>query len=99
MTFWEMHDLLFDNQFAFEDSDLTTYAQNLDLNMRQFAEDMKSEEIVKKVKDDFLSGVRSGVNGTPTFFINGVRFDQPSEVEFLQEAIESAAKNGARKEE
>jgi len=97
--FWEMHDLLFDNQFAFEDSDLTTYAQNLDLNMRQFAEDMKSEEIVKKVKDDFLSGVRSGVNGTPTFFINGVRFNQPSEVEFLQEAIESAAKNGTGKEE
>ena len=60
---------------------------------------MRSEEIAKKVKDDFLSGVKSGVNGTPTFFINGVRFDQPSEVEFLQEAIESAAKNGTRKEE
>ena len=97
--FWKMHDLLFDNQFAFEDSDLTTYAQNLDLDMRQFAEDIKSEEIAKKVKDDFLSGVRSGVNGTPTFFINGVRFDQPSEVESLQEAIESAAKNGTGKEE
>ena len=91
--FWEMHDLLFDNQFAFEDSDLTTYAQNLDLDMRQFAEDMRSEEIAKKVKDDFLSGVNSGVNGTPTFFINGTRFDQPSEVEFLREAIESTAKN------
>jgi len=97
--FWEMHNLLFDNQFAFEDNDLMTYAQSLGLDMRQFTEDMKSEEIVKKVKDDFSSGVRSGVNGTPTFFINGVRFDQPSEVKFLQEAIESAAKNETRKEE
>jgi protein-disulfide isomerase len=91
--FWGMHDLLFDNQPAFEDGDLTTYAQNLGLDMQQFTEDMKSEEIAKKVKDDFLSGVKSGVNGTPTFFINGVHFNQPSEAEFLQEAIESAAKN------
>jgi protein-disulfide isomerase len=91
--FWQMHDLLFENQSELEDQDLIIYAQSLGLDIKQFNKDMNSQEIAKKVKDDFLSGVNSGVNGTPTFFINGTRFDQPSEVEFLREAIESTAKN------
>jgi len=90
--FWEMHDMLFENQFAFEDQDLIKYAQSLNLDMQRFLKDMNSEEITKKVKEDFIGGVRSGVNGTPTFFINGIRFNRPCEVSYLQEAIEAAMK-------
>jgi len=87
--FWEMHDMLFENQYALEDQNLINYAQSLNLDIQQFIQDMKSEEIIKKIKEDFLSGARSGVNGTPTFFINGIRFDKPYELSYLQEAVES----------
>lgn len=89
--FWEMHDLLFENQQALEDIDLLAYAKELNLDIPQFSEDMKTEEVIKKVQNDFISGVRSGVNGTPTFFINGQRHDGSYELDFLMEAIEMAA--------
>jgi protein-disulfide isomerase len=87
-----MHDLLFDNQYAFEDQSLIGYAQSLDLNIDQFIKDMNSQETARKINEDFLSGVKSGVNGTPTFFINGVRFNGPTELKALREAIEAAMK-------
>jgi protein-disulfide isomerase len=87
--FWEMHDLIFENQQALEDEDLVAYAKALNLNINQFRNDMASEKIARKVKDDFMTGVRSGVGGTPTFFINGTRFDGPSELNLLLEAINS----------
>ena len=96
--FWEMHDLLFENQEALEDHDLFSYAKKLNINLRQFDKDMKSEKTAKDVGNDFLSGVKSGVNGTPTFFINGIRFDEPCERDLLIEAIESAV-NIKRKED
>lgn len=92
--FWGMHDLLFENQESLEDQDLITYANNLNLDIRQFEEDMASEEVMNKVKEDFMSGVKSGVNGTPTLFINGVRFDKSCEVEILKSAIDLAIKGG-----
>lgn len=73
--FWEMHDMLFENQDALENEDLQKYAKALNLDMDQFIKDMKSDEVAEKVHEDFMSGVRSGVNGTPTFFINGKRYD------------------------
>lgn len=91
--FWQMHDLLFENQEGLEDGDLIVYAKGLGLNISQFKKDMLSKEIMKKVKEDFAGGVRSGVNGTPTFFINGQRFDGPCEADLLVRAIERAAKN------
>ncbi len=86
--FWEMHYLLFENQEALEDQKLIGYAKDLNLDSQQFKKDMRSEEVARKVKDDFMNGVRSGVNGTPTFFINGIRFDGSYEVGSLQKAIE-----------
>ena len=52
-------------------------------DLDQFAEDIDSEEVAEKVRSDFLSGARSGVNGTPTFFINGERYDGSWEPEAL----------------
>lgn len=87
--FWEMHDLLFENQDALEDHSLMFYAKTLNLDLRKFKKDMISEEVKKRVKDDFMGGVRSGVNKTPTFFINGVRFDGPSKLNSLRKAIKN----------
>lgn len=86
--YWEMHDMIFENQNALEDENLLFYAQKLNLNVDQFKKDMFSEEIEKKVENDFKSGVRSGVNGTPTLYINGKRFDEPCEVDIIIRAIE-----------
>ena len=73
--FWEMHHLLFASQNALEEQDLLAYAGTLELDVRRFASELAEGKHTKKVRDDFRGGVRSGVNGTPTFFINGARFD------------------------
>src|SRR4051812_9133083 len=73
--FWEMHDTLFENQGALEFDDLIVYATNLGLDVARVASELEGRVHLPRVKEDFNSGVRSGVNGTPTFFINGARFD------------------------
>jgi len=89
--FWEMHDLLYDNQHALENEDLLDYAQALSLEMREFEAALRSDKDLPRVKESFLSGVRSGVNGTPTFFINGVRHDGSYEYPVLLHALKEAA--------
>jgi len=73
--FWEMHDALFENQGRLEFDDLIVYATNLGLDVARVARELEGREYMPRVKEDVGSGVRSGVNGTPTFFINGERFD------------------------
>ncbi len=73
--FWEMHDTLFENQDALEAEDIMGYAESLGLDTARFARDLEAETFAKRVRDDFRSGVKSGVNGTPTFFMNGARYD------------------------
>jgi len=67
--------VLFHNQRALEDADLLTYAANLGIDEQRVARELAAGTYTKKVRDDFRGGVRSGVNGTPTFFVNGVRYD------------------------
>jgi len=80
--FWEMHDRLFERQFALEDEHLIEYAAELGLDAARVARELAAHTYKARVRDDFMSGVRSGVNGTPTFFVNGVRhnggYDVPS---------------------
>jgi protein-disulfide isomerase len=73
--FWEMHDIIFENQHALADEDLLRYAKILRLDVDRLARELAEGTHAKRVRDDFRNGVRSGVNGTPTFFINGERFD------------------------
>jgi protein-disulfide isomerase len=73
--FWEMHDMLFENQTALEPDDLVGYAKSIGLDITRFERDLEAGTFAKKVRDDFRSGVRSGVNGTPTFFVNGKRYE------------------------
>lgn len=73
--FWEMHDTLFEHQDALEAEDIIGYAKSLGLDMTQFGKDLQDSKYTKRVREDFRSGVKSGVNGTPTFFINGSRYE------------------------
>ncbi len=73
--FWEMHDMLFEHQRALEDADLVRYAEMLELDAERIARELEAGTYAKRVRDDFRSGVRSGVNGTPTFFVNGERYE------------------------
>jgi protein-disulfide isomerase len=88
--FWEMHDYLFEHQRALDDAHLVQYAVALNLDEETFKREMTEHVHTNRVREDFLSGVRSGVNGTPTFFINGVRHDDSYELETLLAAIEAA---------
>jgi protein-disulfide isomerase len=88
--FWEMHDLLFDHQDRMSDADLAQYAARLGIGAEAFAKDVLSEEIGRRVQEDFMSGVRSGVNGTPTFFLNGARYDGSWYYAELVAAIDAA---------
>jgi protein-disulfide isomerase len=73
--FWEMHDLLFENQDALAPSDLVDYARQLRLDDARVSRELADGTWRRRVRADFRGGVRSGVNGTPTFFVNGDRFD------------------------
>jgi len=85
--FWEMHDALFEHQRSLDDRHLVQYAQTIGLDPQRFQQDLTSHTYAGRVREDFRSGVRSGVNGTPTFFINGVRHDDSWDIETLTEAL------------
>lgn len=89
--FWQMHDALFENQAALEDDDLVTNAAALGIDPEWAATALAEGLFREKVQEDFMSGVRSGVNGTPTFFINGLRYDGSWDAASLLEALERAA--------
>ena len=89
--FWRMHDLLYENQGRLRDQDLRAYAEQLGLDLELFDQELAEHVHAERVREDFISGVRSGVNGTPTFYINGVRHDDSYEIETLLAALEQAA--------
>ena len=86
--FWEMHDLLFTNQPALSPRDLLRYATALGLDVTRFASELADRVWEPRVREDFVSGIRSGVNGTPTFFVNGLRHDGPWDADSLIEALQ-----------
>ena len=88
--FWEMHDALFENQESLGGSLYLKLAQQLGLAPQELRAAVENREFLPRVKNDFTGGVRSGVNGTPTFFINGKRHDASFEYEDLVDAIDAA---------
>lgn len=77
--FWEMHDVIFENQQLLSEAGIAKMAGTIGLGLKQFNTDIKNESLSEKVETDFESGIRSGVNGTPSFFINGNKFDGEAE--------------------
>ena len=92
--FWEMHDLLYERQQDLADVDLHAYAEELGLDVRRFDDELAAHVYAPRIHDDFMSGVRSGVNGTPTFYVNGVRHDDSYELDVLLDALERAVAQG-----
>jgi protein-disulfide isomerase len=90
-AFWQMHDRLFERQFALEDDNLVEYATELGLDADRLAGELAAGTYRDRVRDDFMSGVKSGVNGTPTFFINGTRHDGSYDLASLLAAMQVTA--------
>ena len=88
--FWPMHDLLYENQQRLEDDDLAGYAEQLGLDVARFRRELAEHAHAERVHDDFMSGVRSGVNGTPTFYIDGVRYEGSYDAETLLDVLKQA---------
>jgi protein-disulfide isomerase len=86
---------LYEHQQALAPQHLLFYAEALGLDLGRFGQDLATHVHAPKVREDFMSGVRSGVNGTPTFFINGVRHDGSWDFETLFTALQRAAGQSA----
>jgi protein-disulfide isomerase len=87
-SFWEMHDALFENQDSLSPTTLLELAEKIGLRAPELERALGSRTYAARVRADFVGGVRSGVNGTPTFFIDGIRHDGSFEPEELVAAIE-----------
>ncbi|RZA35950.1 MAG: DsbA family protein [Lysobacteraceae bacterium] len=88
--FWEAHDMLYERQDALTRNDLILYGKEIDLHA-SVVEQAFAGRFDEKLEADFNGGVRSGVNGTPTLFINDVRYDGPRDVESLVAALTQAS--------
>lgn len=92
--FWEMSDKLFENQKSWENESnakekFLEYAKELDLDEQKFTDDLGNAEISDKINNDYSDGLRAGVNSTPTFFINGVRYPAVFSYDELKQIIEA----------
>lgn len=88
-AFWEMHDILFANQSTWAANlgargIFETYAEALELDVEQFQKDLKDRALGEKIDHDYASGVKAGVQGTPSFFVNGVRLQTPGYAGFTE---------------
>jgi protein-disulfide isomerase len=89
--FWPMHAALFESEGALAPEDLVSYAGALGLDVPRFADELRAGVYRAHVTRDARSGVRCGVNGTPTFFVNGERLDAPWDPASLRAALAHAA--------
>jgi protein-disulfide isomerase len=86
--FWLMHDFLYEHQATLGDPSVALgYAKRLGLDTQRFEREIAQHTYQKRIREDFMSGVRSGVNGTPTFYVNGFRHDGDAVAKALIEAL------------
>jgi len=85
--FWEMHEALFEHD-ELDEASLIRYVEKIGLDVNRFRHDLAEHRYAGKVEEDFRSGIRSGANGTPTFFLNGERYDGAWDLEALLETVE-----------
>jgi protein-disulfide isomerase len=89
--FWLMHDRLFESMTGLADEALVRLAVQIGLDARRFVSDLATNQYLDRIREDMSSGARSGVNGTPTFFVNGVRHDGPLDAVSLIAAMQRSA--------
>jgi protein-disulfide isomerase len=85
--FWEMHALIFEYQSRLSPATLLHHAKTLGLDMGRYEKDIQDPALFEKVESDFESGIKSGVNGTPSFFINGVKYNHDYDLDSISRAI------------
>ena len=85
--FWEMHDLIFENQEQLEPEILPAWAHQIRLDVNQFAKAVSEGKVTKGIEEDYASGLKSGVDGTPSFFINGTRHKGEDDHDSLHAAL------------
>jgi protein-disulfide isomerase len=90
--FWQMHDSIFHHQHILADADLVQFAEAVGLEMQQYARAMAEQRTLARIEEDVEGGERSGVQGTPTFFINGVLYRGSWEHEALLGALQAASR-------
>ena len=95
--FWEMHDALFENQQTLGPKLYLSLAAAFNLPAEGLKEALEHRAFRPKIRSDFVGGLKSGVNGTPTFFINGRRHDAGNEYEDLVDAIDAELTHGTRR--
>jgi protein-disulfide isomerase len=93
--FWPMHDMLYEHQRKLLDRHLVEYAKTLGLDGDRFQREMAAHVHAPRVREDVTSGIESGVRGTPTFFINGVKYTESWDADALTEALENAVRSRA----
>ena len=91
--FWEMHDYLFEHQKALDYHHLLEYAQEVGLDIGRFKKDMSGHAYASLIEESLKSGVNSGVEGTPTFFINGVRYEDSWDLKTFSETLQKYMHN------
>ena len=86
--FWEMHDAIYGHELPLDESTLLEMASSLGLDMEQFRRDLADPALRRRVEEDLADGRRNGVTGTPTIFIDGVRYDGAWDFHSMLEALE-----------
>jgi protein-disulfide isomerase len=98
--FWDMHAALFTHPDALDGAHLMLHGAAIGLDAGAFHRDLETRAHARRVQEDFMSGARSGVNGTPTFFINGLRYDGPRDLArmlaVITETAEASRHNAVR---
>ncbi len=90
--FWQMHDYIFHHQHTLEDADLEQFAEAVGLDRQQYARALAEQRSLARIEEDVEGGERSGVQGTPTFFINGVLYRGSWEQDALLAALQAASR-------
>lgn len=96
--FWEMHDIVFENQKQVSDEELLGYAQRMGLDMKAFRSSFKDLTLISRIKTDFDEGVKRGVRATPTFFVNGRKLEGAIPYPLFKKEVDQAlaeARSGA----
>jgi protein-disulfide isomerase len=88
--FWKMHDYLFEHQKALDYHHLLEYAQKVGLDIEKFKKDMSGHAYTSLIEQSLKSGVDSGVEGTPTFFVNGVRYEGSWDLDTLSSFVKKS---------
>jgi protein-disulfide isomerase len=89
-AFWEMYDWFYEHQHELEGLDLERHAARLGVDVGRWKQDMLRPAARDRIREDVETGIASGADGTPTFFINGERYEGPCEFEPMLAALESA---------